>query len=93
MKVSMFAALLYDQINVSNIQDLLDGLLTPKELEEIERRIAVVKLIKAKMPHHEIAAKLNVGIATVTRGSRELQRGRFSQIKPNKNAWRNSSSA
>lgn len=86
----MFATLLHNQSNVLLMQDLLDGLLTPKELAEIERRIKIVKLIKANMPHHEIASKLNVGIATVTRGSRELQRGHFTQITPNKNAWQDS---
>jgi TrpR family trp operon transcriptional repressor len=84
----MFANLLHNQSNISAVQDLLEGLLTPSERKEIEQRIKIVKLMKANMTHHEIAAKLNVGIATVTRGSRELKQGRFSQIKPNRNAWR-----
>ncbi len=60
--------------------DLLKGLLTVGELKEIAKRVQIVRMLKAGVPQREIAAKLNVGIATVTRGSREIKQGRFSQI-------------
>lgn len=84
----MFADLLHKQKSKLQVQNLLEGLLTPKERQEIERRIKVVELLKANMPQQQIATKLNVGIATVTRGSRELQQGFFKQIKPGINFWR-----
>ncbi len=58
----------------------LKGILTPGELEELSTRLQIVKLIKAGIPHQEIARRLKVGVATVTRGSRELKLGRFKKI-------------
>lgn len=60
--------------------DLLKGLLTISELEEISRRLQIVKLLKAGVSQREIAEKLQVGIATVTRGSKEIKQGRFKNI-------------
>ena len=60
--------------------DFLYGILTPKELEELTTRLQIVKLIKKGLPHQEIAHRLKVGVATVTRGSRELQVGRFTKV-------------
>jgi TrpR family transcriptional regulator, trp operon repressor len=60
--------------------DFVEGLLTDQELEEIPQRLAIVKMLKSGVPHHEIARKLRVGVATVTRGSKELQKGRFTNV-------------
>lgn len=60
--------------------DFLRGILTPKELLEISNRLQIVKMLKKGMPHHDIAEKLGVGVATVTRGSREIQKGRFQYV-------------
>lgn len=60
--------------------EFLKGILTPKELEELTTRLQIVKLIKAGLPHQEIARRLKVGVATVTRGSREIRLGRFKKI-------------
>ncbi len=60
--------------------DFLHGILTPKELIEIPNRLAIVKMLKRGISHHDIAGKLHVGVATVTRGSRELQKGRFKNV-------------
>ena len=62
------------------MRDFLLGILTPKELEEIPTRLSIVKMLKKGIPQHEIAEKLKVGIATVTRGSKEIQKGRFKEI-------------
>ena len=57
--------------------EFLKGLLTPKELQEIPKRLQIVKLLKKGLPQREIAKKLKVSIATVSRGSNEIKRGRF----------------
>jgi len=64
----------------SEMLDFLKGILTPRELEELTTRLQIVKLIKKGLPHQEIARRLKVGVATVTRGSRELQVGRFTKV-------------
>ncbi|MBI2051690.1 helix-turn-helix domain-containing protein [Candidatus Roizmanbacteria bacterium] len=60
--------------------NFLNGILTPKELEEISRRLQIVKMLKRGIPQHTIAKKLGAGVATITRGSRELKMGRFKYI-------------
>ncbi|MBI2332407.1 MAG: helix-turn-helix domain-containing protein [Chloroflexi bacterium] len=64
----------------SEMQDFFEGILTPQELVEIPNRLAIVKMLKKGVSQHKIAEKLHVGIATVTRGSKELQKGRFKTI-------------
>ncbi|MEN8253499.1 MAG: YerC/YecD family TrpR-related protein [Patescibacteria group bacterium] len=59
----------------------LQGILTPKELEEIPTRLQIVKMLKAGTAQHKIAEKLGIGVATVTRGSKEIQLGRFKNVK------------
>ena len=49
------------------------SLLTPSELSEISKRLQIFKLLEQGMPQRQIAEKLGVGIATVTRGSRALK--------------------
>lgn len=60
-----------------DMENFLLGIFTPKELEEIPNRLSIVKMLKKGLPQHQIAEKLKVGVATVTRGSKELQLGRF----------------
>ncbi len=62
------------------IEEFLTALLTPEELNMIPRRIEIVRLLKKRMPQRSIAKLLGVGIATVTRGARELQANRFENI-------------
>ena len=64
----------------AEMEDFLLGILTPKELKEIPMRLQIVKLLRRGIPQQEIAEKLGVGVATVTRGSRELQKGRFKVV-------------
>jgi len=64
----------------SEMLDFLKGILTPKEIDELSTRLQIVKLLKKGLPHQEIARRLEVGVATVTRGSRELRMGRFKKI-------------
>lgn len=59
------------------LKSFLVGILTPKELAEIPTRLQIVKMLKKGIPQHKIASRLGVGIATVTRGSKEIAKGRF----------------
>ena len=61
----------------AEMKDFLLGILTMKELEEIPRRLEIVNMLKKGIPQHEVARRLMVGVATVTRASKELQKGRF----------------
>ncbi len=61
--------------NKKEMEALLRGLLTQKELEELPKRLEIFKQLKNGTAQHEIAQKVGVGVATVTRGSIELQRG------------------
>lgn len=63
-----------------DMKDLLLGILTPKELEEIPNRLSIIKMLKKGFSQHKVAEDLGVGIATVTRGSKELQKGRFKVV-------------
>ncbi len=63
-----------------DMKDLLLGILTPKELEEIPNRLSIIKMLKKGFSQHKVAEDLGVGIATVTRGSKELQKGRFKTV-------------
>lgn len=68
------------QKNEQQMLTFLEGILTPKEIEEFAARIEIVKMLKAGVPQREIAEKLGVGIATVTRGSKEVQNGKFENV-------------
>lgn len=63
------------------LENFLDGILTPKELLEIPARLQIIKQLKKGIPQHEIAKEMGLGIATVTRGSKEIQKGNFKYVK------------
>lgn len=62
------------------MHDFLQGILTPQELIEIPTRLEIVKMLKSGVAQHAISEKLGVGVATVTRGSKEIQKGRFKNV-------------
>jgi len=51
----------------------LKDLLTPAELDDVVLRLQIIKMLRAGTPQREIAKKLGISIAKVTRGSRALQ--------------------
>lgn len=67
------------------MEAFLVGVLTEKEREELPKRLEIFMMLKKGIPQHEIADKVGVGIATVTRGSLELQRGYIQKTS----WWRN----
>lgn len=88
MNSKLYTDLLESFIHVKDKKELdalLHGLLTQKELEELPKRLEIFKLLKKGTAQHEIAEKVGVGVATVTRGSLELQRGNIQKTT----WWRN----
>lgn len=67
--------------NESLLEDFLLGLTTEKERAEFMQRIEIIKRLLNGEPHHKIALELGVGVATVTRGSKELAKGRFKLLR------------
>ncbi len=55
---------------------LLHELLTPQELTQISERWQLVKMLDKGVTQREIAEKLNLSIATVTRGSKAYKEGK-----------------
>lgn len=51
----------------------MEDLLTPTEFEEIVTRWQIIKQLSKGLPQREIANRLGVSIAKITRGSRELR--------------------
>ena len=63
---------------INNPQDLecfLEDLLTPNELKAISERWRLVWLLADGKTQREVRDELGVAIATVSRGSQQLQRG------------------
>ena len=74
------AKLLASITSVEEMENLLLGLLTPKEREELPTRIQIIRMLRKGIPQHDIAQKLGVGVSTVTRGAKEIQQGTFKSI-------------
>ncbi len=71
--------------NIKNpklMDEFIKDILTPTEFEEIIIRWQIIKQLSKGVSQREIASKLGVSIATITRGSRELRdrKGGFWQV-------------
>ncbi len=64
------------------LHEFLTDILTDGEYAEIARRWQIVKMLEAGHPQREIAEELGVGVATVTRGAKELsnKKGGFRKV-------------
>ena len=69
------ARLIASARETKEVGELLRALLTPAEHEDMAQRWQIVKQLIHEVPQREIRDKLKASIATVTRGSRELQYG------------------
>ncbi len=58
------------------MDDVLSNLLTPQELEEMALRLQIFIGLLNNKSQRQLAKELNVSLATVSRGSRELKYGR-----------------
>ena len=65
---------LLEQKSPEAMEKTLRDLLTLKELAEMANRLQIIEMLKQGIPQRQIADKLGVGIATVTRGSLHLKR-------------------
>ncbi|GEM_PF-518689 len=70
-------AVLATMDTTEDVHALLRDILTPAELIAVAERWNIVKMIAAGHSQREIRDGLGVGIATVTRGSRQLQYSEF----------------
>jgi Trp operon repressor len=76
-----FIDLIYSIRDKELFEDFLLGLTTPSERKEFVQRVEIVKQLLAGKPQHDIAHELGVGVATVTRASKELSQGRFKVLR------------
>lgn len=53
--------------------EFLEALHTPKEWQELLLRFQITERLAKKEPQLKISQDLGVGVATITRGSREIQ--------------------
>ena len=60
--------------NSHEIEAVLAALLTDKELQEIANRVRIFDLLQQGVTQRAISQQLGVGIATVSRGAKALQR-------------------
>jgi TrpR family trp operon transcriptional repressor len=55
------------------MEEVLRGLLTSSELLDVANRLQIFGMLEQGVPQRQIAEKLGVGIATVTRGSNAMK--------------------
>lgn len=56
------------------LADFIKDILTPREFENVGVRWQIVKRLEKGEHHQAIAEALHLGVATVTRGSREMRK-------------------
>lgn len=64
----------------ARVRDLLQGLFTEKERKEFAMRVEIIKRLRKGQSHQKIAKALGVGVATVTRGAKEIKLNRFKYL-------------
>ena len=62
------------QTSSEAMEKTLRDLLTVGELDDGGNRLQIIEMLQQGVPQRQIADKLGVGIATVTRGSHHLKR-------------------
>lgn len=68
-----FLNLITEVEQTEDLDNILDLLLTPKEYQEISNRVEIFKKLDQGETQRDISNDLDVSVATVTRGSREMQ--------------------
>lgn len=76
-----FTSLIHSIRDKELLDDFLIGVTTDKERSELAQRVEIIKRLIGGEPQQKIASDLGVGIATVTRGSKELAQGRFKVLR------------
>ena len=83
MDTNLLNQLLTEANNSKNMELFLKALFTNKELKELENRLKIFQMLLQGRKQREISEDLNVGIATVTRGSYALENEDFFKINSN----------
>lgn len=65
------------QKQLPDMVEALEALLTPYERQEVVHRLQIFALLADGLSQREVAKQAGVGIATVTRGSKAMQAGKF----------------
>ena len=68
-------AILNTATSADELDSLLDGLLTPQEIEECIQRWRLLQKLLQEIPQREIAKELGISLGTIARGSRLIQYG------------------
>lgn len=76
-----FIELVHSTRDKQQLADFLIGVTTDKERSELAQRLEIIKRLLTGEVQARIASDLGVGIATVTRGSKELSQGRFKVLR------------
>ena len=66
----------FKEVNTKNseVNHVLEALLTPSERNDIALRFEILKRLHRGDSQRDIASSLGVGVATVSRGSQQLQK-------------------
>ncbi len=67
---------LLGQKTAAEMEAALRRLLTASELLDVANRLQILEMLEQGVPQRQIAEKLGVGIATVTRGSNTMKSSR-----------------
>ncbi|ELA09100.1 Trp operon repressor [Moraxella macacae 0408225] len=78
-----FMTLLANESDAVFLAKLFDAMLTDKEQAEIAKRLQIFALLQQGLPQREIAERLCVGIATVSRGAKAYQVNQVANLLPN----------
>ena len=83
MNTNLLAKLFAYTNDIHNMELLLKALFTSKELKEFDNRLKIFQLLMQGKKQREISEDLNVGIATVTRGSLAFEKEKIFKMKSN----------
>jgi len=75
------AEILFKQKNPEQLEPFLMGLLTYRELEMLNTRIEIIRMLRLGWSQRAIVRELDVGSNTVTRMAKEFRSGRFSHFE------------
>lgn len=75
--------LLCESDDKNRTKNLLSAILTQKEQGELANRMQIFALLQQGSPQREIAERLGVGIATVSRGAKAYQANDVANLLPN----------
>ena len=62
------------QKSPQDMEKALSNLLTTSELDEVAKRLQIFEMLASGVPQRQIADRLGVGVATVSRGSNVLKK-------------------